>query len=72
MKSHADTLENELTFTRFDQISERYPEHTAVIYIGERFSYGSLRDLSERFAGSLVEMGISKGDRVMIYISNCI
>ena len=72
MKSHEKTLENEFTFTRFDQMSERYPEHTAVIYIGERFSYGNLRDMSERFAGSLVDMGINKGDRVMIYITNCI
>ena len=67
-----ETLEKELTFTRFDRMCERYPERTAVIYLGEHFSYSRLLDLSERFAGSLVEMGVKKGDRVLIYISNCI
>jgi long-chain acyl-CoA synthetase len=66
-----EVLEKELTFTRFDRMSERYPDRTAVLYLGERFSYARLRDLSERFAGALAEMGIKKGDRVMIYISNC-
>ena len=67
-----DGLEKELTFTRFDRMSELYPDQTAVLYLGERFSYAHLRNLSERFAGALVEMGINKGDRVMIYISNCV
>jgi long-chain acyl-CoA synthetase len=71
-KTTKEALEKELTFTRFDRMSERYPDQTAVVYLGERFSYTRLRDLSERFAGSLVDMGIKKGDRVMIYISNCI
>ena len=67
-----EALEKELTFTRFDRMCERYPDRTAVIYLGEHFSYSRLLDLSERFAGSLVDMGIKKGDRVLIYISNCI
>ncbi|MEW6665897.1 MAG: AMP-binding protein [Thermodesulfobacteriota bacterium] len=65
-------LEKELTFTRFDRMSERYRSHTAVVYLGEHFSYGRLRDLSERLAGALTELGVRKGDRVMIYIPNCI
>jgi long-chain acyl-CoA synthetase len=65
-------LENELSFTRFDRMSERYPDRTAVLYLGKRFSYSELRELSEGFAGALVDMGVSKGDRVMLYISNCI
>ncbi|UCH06664.1 MAG: AMP-binding protein [Deltaproteobacteria bacterium] len=65
-------LEKELTFTRFDRMSEQYPDRTAVLYLGKHFSYSELRDLSERFAGSLVDMGVRKGDRVMLYISNCI
>ncbi len=66
------TLEKELTFTRFDRMCERYPDHTAVVYLGQHYSYNQLRNLSERFAGALVDMGVKKGDRVLIYISNCI
>ena len=64
--------EKESTFTRFERMSERYPDRTAVLYLGERFSYSHLQELSERFAGSLIGMGVKKGDRVMLYISNCI
>ena len=72
MKISEKELERELTFTRFDQMSERYPGHTAVLYLGEHFSYARLRELSERFAGGLSEMGVKKGDRVMVYIPNCV
>jgi long-chain acyl-CoA synthetase len=72
MNSIDRSLEEELTFTRFDQMSERYPEKTAVLYLGERFSYRRLRELSERLAGALGEIGVKKGDRVMVYIPNCI
>lgn len=65
-------LLEELTFTRFDRMSRIYPEQTAVIYLGQHFSYRRLQDLSRRFAGALRGLGVSKGDRVMIYISNCI
>ncbi|MGD2271395.1 MAG: AMP-binding protein [Desulfobacterales bacterium] len=67
-----EALEKELTFTRFDRMSQCYPNHPAVIYLGEHFSYSRLRALSERFAGALVDMGVKKGDRILIYISNCI
>ncbi|MFC1885424.1 long-chain fatty acid--CoA ligase, partial [Thermodesulfobacteriota bacterium] len=72
MEERVDELEKELTFTRFDRMCEKYPKKTAVVYLGEKFSYKRLQDLSLRFAGSLEEMGVRKGDRVMIYISNCI
>jgi long-chain acyl-CoA synthetase len=72
MKSDDLPLEQELTFTRFDGMSERYPERTAIIYLGERFSYTRLRDQAERFAGALMDLGVGKGDRVMVYISNSV
>ncbi|MEJ2588606.1 MAG: AMP-binding protein [Deltaproteobacteria bacterium] len=72
MTSHKNDWEKELTFTRFDRMCEQYPENKAIIYLGESFSYARLQELSERFAGSLLDMGVKKGDRVMIYISNCV
>jgi long-chain acyl-CoA synthetase len=72
MDTARESLEKELTFSRFDTMCERYPDRTAVVYLGERFTYASLKDLSARFAGALSDMGVKKGDRVMIYTSNCI
>ncbi|MGB7572877.1 MAG: AMP-binding protein [Thermodesulfobacteriota bacterium] len=65
-------LENELTFTRFDRMCEKYPDRPAIIYLGNHFSYGRLKNLIDRFAASLVQLGIGKGDKVVIYISNSV
>ncbi|MBW2015612.1 MAG: AMP-binding protein [Deltaproteobacteria bacterium] len=65
-------LEKESTFSRFDRMSEQYPARPAVTYLGEDFSFARLRNLSERFAGGLAEMGVRKGDRVMLYLANCV
>ncbi|MAF33528.1 MAG: AMP-binding protein [Desulfobacterales bacterium] len=72
MDPETGTMENELTFTRFDQMSERFPNKTAVLYLGERYSYFWLQNMSERFAGALRNLDIKKGDRVMIYTANSI
>ncbi len=72
MNTENNGLSIETTFSRFDRISEQYPNNTAVIYLGESFSYDRLRNLSERFAGALDDLGVQKGDRVMVYITNCI
>jgi len=72
MKSSDTDLKNELTYTRFDRMAVKYPQRSAVIYLGEHFSYTRLNELSLRFAGALQDLGIQKGDRVMIYINNCI
>ncbi|HXX36183.1 MAG TPA: AMP-binding protein [Thermodesulfobacteriota bacterium] len=65
-------VQEELVFTRFDRMCEKYPDRTAIIYLGTPFSYRRLKDLIDRFAPSLVRLGISKGDKVVIYISNSI
>lgn len=70
--AEAPESESELTYTRFDRMSEQFPSCPAVIYLGERFSYRRLRALSDRFAGALAAMEVGKGDRVMIYIANSI
>ena len=72
MKTSDTNQRNELTYTRFDGMVGKYPQHTAVIYLGERFSYVRLSELSQRFAGALQDLGIQKGDRVMVYIANCV
>jgi long-chain acyl-CoA synthetase len=72
MKIDEQALAKELTFTRFDRMCEIYPDRTAVVYLGEKFTYAHLQNLSMRFAGALTEMGVKKGDRVMVYLSNCV
>ncbi len=47
-----------------------YPKQTALIYSGQRISYGELDRLSNRFAHALRSLGVRKGDRVAIILPN--
>ncbi len=61
----------EYLFTRFYEICDKYPSNTAIIYLGEEYSYAELRELIERFGTGLSELGVKKGDRVILYTTNC-
>jgi len=67
-----DKMEPELTFTQFEKMCEKYSDRPAIIYLGEKFSYLALSDLIHRFAQALIQLGVRKGDRVVIYISNSV
>lgn len=66
-----ENFENQLTFTRFYEICRKYSSHTALIYLGQKFTYGYLETLVDKFAAGLLSLGLKKGDKVMLYISNC-
>jgi len=63
-------MEAELTFTQFEKMAEKYPNRSAIIYLGEKFTYSRLRNLIDRFATALNRLGVRKGDKVMLYITN--
>jgi long-chain acyl-CoA synthetase len=51
-------------------MAEKYPDQPAIVYLGEKFTYARLRDLINRFATGLNRLGVRKGDKVMLYITN--
>jgi len=55
----------------FERACEKYPDRAAIIYIGEKFSYRRLKELIDRFATALYDLGVRKNDKVMLYIPNC-
>jgi long-chain acyl-CoA synthetase len=63
---------NNNIYSVFAEAAERHPDKTAVFYLGTRFSYRKLQNLSGRFAAALSGMGINSGQRVMMYIPNSI
>src|SRR4030066_1999197 len=65
-------MSEELTFTQFEKMCEKYPDRPAIIYLGERFSFARLKNLIDRFATALNQLGVGKGDKVMLYISNSV
>jgi len=64
------SFEHEYTFSRFYEMCKKYSDKTALVYLGERFTYGYLETLVDKFATGLLNLGIKKQDRVMLYISN--
>jgi acyl-CoA synthetase (AMP-forming)/AMP-acid ligase II len=55
--------------TIFNQAVERYPEHTALVYLGRRWTYVEWSARVRRFAQALADMGVRPGDRVAFYVS---
>ncbi len=53
-----------------DDTAKMFPEHVASIFYGKKLTYQELKDLSDRFAKSLREMGIGKGDKVALLLPN--
>ncbi|GAB4256158.1 MAG: long-chain fatty acid--CoA ligase [Deferrisomatales bacterium] len=66
-----DERRSECTFSRFFEMAERYPDRTALVYLGSRYAFGQLKRDVERFATALARLGIGHGDRVMLYLANC-
>ncbi|MCZ6872703.1 MAG: long-chain fatty acid--CoA ligase [bacterium] len=52
------------------ETAQRFPERTAVIFQGQRISYRELDGLASGFANALANLGVRKGDRVALYMTN--
>ncbi len=60
-------------FDTFDRIADTYPDKLALLHVGKdmtetRFTFGELKKLSGRAANYFVNLGIKKGDRVMLVL----
>jgi long-chain acyl-CoA synthetase len=53
------------------QHARTQPEKPAYLWYGAALSYGELDRLSDRFAARLQSLGVRKGDRVVLFLSNC-
>jgi long-chain acyl-CoA synthetase len=55
----------------FDKMADRYSSKVALIFYGKKIHYGKLKELTNRFAAALDDLGVSKGDTVALYLLNC-
>lgn len=49
----------------------QYAEKTAIVLNNQRLSYADLDECSNKVANALIGMGVGKGDRVAVLLSNC-
>ena len=52
------------------ETAQRFPEKEAVIFQGKKISYRELDALTNCFANALSGLGVAKGDRVALYMTN--
>ncbi|MCL5029858.1 MAG: AMP-binding protein [Bacteroidetes bacterium] len=52
--------------------AEKYPEKEALVFNEQRLSYSDLNDRSTQLANSLIELGLNRHDRVIIFLDNSV
>ena len=61
----------ERVISGLEQMCEQHPDKPAIIYLGKVFTYARMKELTDRFATALYDLGVRDNDKVMIYIPNC-
>jgi len=51
--------------------ARRYPDKAAIVFFGREFRYAEVMHLAGRLAARLHELGVRKGDRVVLNMQNC-
>jgi len=62
----------EPVFKALDDAAQNYPGQTAVLFEGKKIKYHQLKNLVDKLAAGLTNLGVKKGDRVCLFLPNCI
>ena len=65
------TIPEETVPQIFDNTTETYGNKTAIVFYGKKMTYSMLRNLVDRFATALSDLGVGKGDTVALLLLNC-
>lgn len=58
------------TYKSFEEVAKRSPDQTALIFLGERYTFSELHSMVMRLAAGLYELGVKKEERVIVYLHN--
>ncbi len=64
--------ENRTIPMTFASAADTRGDHAAVIYLGTRYSYKTVKVMADSFAAALLDNGLEPGRRVIIYVPNSI
>lgn len=54
-----------------DEAAEKHPENTALVFMGKEITYRQLKELSDKFAKALQDLGVEKGEKIAFLLANC-
>ena len=58
-------------FKALDDAAEAYPAQTAIRFLGRELKYRQLKTEADQLASALAQLGLEKGDRVCLFLPNC-
>ncbi|HVP81321.1 MAG TPA: AMP-binding protein [Thermodesulfobacteriota bacterium] len=57
-------------YEQFEKVSRDFPDKPALVYLGMKYTFSQLREVSESLAAHLHKMGVSVGDKAVLYLPN--
>ncbi|MBW1784904.1 MAG: AMP-binding protein, partial [Deltaproteobacteria bacterium] len=58
-------------FTALDDAAEKYPGQTAILFLERKISYLELKTQADSLAAALAGLGVKRGDRICVFLPNC-
>jgi long-chain acyl-CoA synthetase len=58
-------------YEQFEKVCRDFPDKPALLYLGVKYRYSELHEATDQLAASLHHLGVSKGDKTILYLSNC-
>ena len=68
---HAITVPEVSLWDNLETNARRYPRKAALVFFGQVVTYLELLQQAERLAAYLLQLGVQKGDRVVLSMQNC-
>jgi long-chain acyl-CoA synthetase len=59
-------------FKALDDAAKNFPGQTAILFAGVEIRYRQLKRMVDKLASGLSNLGVEKGDRVCLFLPNCI
>ena len=56
---------------QFDSVATKFSSTPALIFYGKKMRYSELKQLTDRFAAALADLGVGKGSTVALFLLNC-
>ena len=57
-------------YEQFEKVCRDFSERPSLVYLGKTYTYSQLHELVQGLAGSLYRLGLTKGDKAILYLPN--
>jgi long-chain acyl-CoA synthetase len=65
------TISANSIYEQFEKVCRDFPEKLSLIYLGKTYKFSQLKEATENLAANLHRLGVKRGDKAILYLSNC-